>query len=75
MMSALQARAGQHSMRGQGTRHRDAESALKLEAVTPKSDRQKIAATYIHNLTTVLADTVSNPPGSLSYSIPNEPAS
>jgi hypothetical protein len=30
--------------------------------------------TYIHNLTTVLADTVSNPPGSLSYSIPNEPA-
>jgi hypothetical protein len=32
----------------------------------------KLAATYIHNLTTVRADTVSNPPGSLSYSIPHE---
>jgi hypothetical protein len=36
---------------------------------TPKN-----AATDIHNLTTILADNTSNAPGSLDYSIPNEPA-
>jgi hypothetical protein len=36
---------------------------------TPKS-----AATDIHNLTTILADDTSNAPGSLGYSISNEPA-
>src|SRR5260370_12337486 len=35
---------------------------------TPKS-----AATDIHNLTTILADNTSSAPGSLDYSIPNEP--
>lgn len=34
----------------------------------------KLAATYIHNFTTILADTIANPPGSLSYSIPAQPA-
>jgi hypothetical protein len=35
----------------------------------------KLSATYLHNLTTVLADKGSvASPGSLSYSIPNEPA-
>jgi hypothetical protein len=35
---------------------------------TPKS-----AATDIHNLTSILADNTSSAPGSLDYSIPNEP--
>ncbi len=34
----------------------------------------KLGATYIHNLTTILADNVSASPGTLNYSIPNEPA-
>jgi len=34
----------------------------------------KLSANYIHNFTTILADTVSNPPGQLNYSIPNEPS-
>ena len=35
----------------------------------------KLAATYIHNLTTILADPgPSAPPTALTYSIPNEPA-
>jgi hypothetical protein len=34
----------------------------------------KLAATYIHNLTTLLADNTSNAPGSVNYSIPGEPA-
>ncbi len=33
----------------------------------------KLAGTYIHNMTTILADAVSNTPGSLNYSIPSEP--
>ena len=34
----------------------------------------KLAATYIHNLTTILADPgPSIPPGALTYNIPNEP--
>jgi Putative Ig domain len=33
----------------------------------------RLAATYLHNLTTILADDVSNAPGRFSYSIPNEP--
>jgi hypothetical protein len=36
--------------------------------LTPKK-----SATYFHNMTTILADIVSRPPGSLSYSIPAEP--
>jgi hypothetical protein len=36
---------------------------------TPKN-----AATDIHNLTAILADNTSSAPGSLNYSIPNEPA-
>jgi hypothetical protein len=35
----------------------------------------RLAATYLHNLTSILADTPSaKPPGSLDYSIPNPPA-
>ncbi len=34
----------------------------------------KPAADFIRNFTTILADTVSNAPGSLSYSIPSQPA-
>jgi hypothetical protein len=34
----------------------------------------KIAATYLHNLTTILADVVSNTTGSINYSIPGKPA-
>jgi hypothetical protein len=34
----------------------------------------KLAATYIHNLTTILADNSSFTPGALNYSIPSEPA-
>lgn len=34
----------------------------------------RLAATYLHNLTTILADNSSIPtPGNLSYSIPNQP--
>jgi hypothetical protein len=33
----------------------------------------KLAATYIHNFTTILADKVSKAPGSLTYSIQGEP--
>ena len=33
----------------------------------------KISAAYLHNLTAILADTVNFPPGSLNYSILNEP--
>ncbi len=33
----------------------------------------KLSATYIHNLTTILADKTSFTPGSLNFSIPNEP--
>jgi hypothetical protein len=34
----------------------------------------KLSAIYLHNLTTILADHASTTPGSLNYSIPNEPA-
>jgi hypothetical protein len=34
----------------------------------------KHSATYLHNLTTILADKSSSTPGSLKYSIPGEPA-
>jgi hypothetical protein len=34
----------------------------------------KLSGTYVHNLTTILADNVSTTPGSLLYSIPNEPS-
>lgn len=34
----------------------------------------KLSATYIHNFTTILADTITKTPGSLNYSIPAEPA-
>jgi hypothetical protein len=35
----------------------------------------RLAATYLHNLTTILADQSSNtPPGNLNYSIANQPA-
>jgi len=34
----------------------------------------KLSGTYLHNLTTILADTTSFSPDSLNYSIPNEPA-
>jgi hypothetical protein len=35
----------------------------------------RLAATYLHNLTTILADSGSNRnPGNLNYSIPNQPA-
>jgi hypothetical protein len=34
----------------------------------------KLSAAYLHNLTTILADHVSSTPGSLNYSIPNEPS-
>ena len=33
----------------------------------------KLSATYIHNMTTILADVVSKPTGSMNYSIPAEP--
>jgi hypothetical protein len=33
----------------------------------------KLSATYIHNMTTILADVVSRPTGSMNYSIPAEP--
>jgi hypothetical protein len=38
------------------------------------SHNPKTAATYIHNLTTILADTADGAPGKLPYSIANEPA-
>jgi hypothetical protein len=34
----------------------------------------KLSAKYLHNLTTILADTISVTPGSLNYSIPSQPA-
>ena len=34
----------------------------------------KLSSTYLHNLTTLLADNASGTPGSLGYSIPNEPS-
>jgi hypothetical protein len=34
----------------------------------------KLSATYLHNLTTILADNASPTPGSLNYSVPNAPA-
>ncbi len=34
----------------------------------------KLSAIYLHNLTAILADNVNFLPGSLTYSIPNEPA-
>jgi hypothetical protein len=34
----------------------------------------KLSAVYIHNFTTILADTISNTPDMLNYSIPGEPA-
>jgi len=34
----------------------------------------KLSANYLHNLTTILADTVSFTPSSLNYSIPSEPS-
>lgn len=33
----------------------------------------RLSATYMHNFTTILADTVSNTPGTLNYTIPSEP--
>jgi fibronectin type 3 domain-containing protein len=33
----------------------------------------KLSATYLHNLTTILADSGSTTPGSVNYSIPGEP--
>ncbi len=38
------------------------------------SSNPKLAATYIHNLTTILADDTNFTPGSVSYSITNEPS-
>jgi hypothetical protein len=34
----------------------------------------KLSGTYLHNMTTILADTGSSTPGALSYSIPSQPA-
>jgi hypothetical protein len=39
-----------------------------------QDDTPKLSGKYIHNMTTILADNVSNTPGSLNYSVPNEPA-
>ncbi|PZR88612.1 MAG: hypothetical protein DLM68_07175 [Hyphomicrobiales bacterium] len=39
-----------------------------------KDSTPKISATYIHNFTTILADTISKATGSLNYSIPSESA-
>jgi len=44
------------------------------EGIYTSSSTAKLAATYIHNFTTILQDTVSNAPGSLNYTIPSEPA-
>jgi regulation of enolase protein 1 (concanavalin A-like superfamily) len=38
------------------------------------SYNSKPSGTYLHNLTTILADTTNFAPGSLNYSIPSEPA-
>lgn len=38
------------------------------------NNNAKLAATYLHNLTTILRDTAVFTPGTLNYSIPTEPA-
>ena len=54
---------------------RDDEGGQDHFGVFDKDSRPKPAATYIHNLTTILADrTPIAHPGRLNYSIPNQPA-
>ena len=54
---------------------RDDEGGQDHFGVFDKNSRPKPAATYIHNLTAILADrTPIGNPGRLNYSIPNQPA-
>ena len=54
---------------------RDGEGGQDHFGVFDKDSRPKPAATYIHNLTAILADRIPVPhPGRLNYSIPNQPA-
>ena len=54
---------------------RDGEGGNDNLGLFNSNSTPKLAATYIHNLTTILADTTSvASPGFLSYSIINEPA-
>lgn len=52
---------------------RDGEGGSGNQGVFNSDSTPKLAATYIHNLTTILADTATFTPGQLSYTIPNEP--
>ena len=54
---------------------RDGEGGGGNQGLFNSNSTPKLAATYIHNLTTILADTVPiASPGSLNYSVINEPA-
>jgi hypothetical protein len=54
---------------------RDGEGGTDHQGLFNADSTPKLAATYIHNLTTILADTRPVPsPGSLSYSITNQPS-
>jgi hypothetical protein len=54
---------------------RDNEGGNGNQGLFNSNSTPKLAATYIHNLTTILADTAPiSSPGSLNYSVINEPA-
>jgi hypothetical protein len=54
---------------------RDGEGGTDHQGLFNADSAPKLAATYIHNLTTILADTRPVPsPGRLSYSITNQPS-
>ena len=54
---------------------RDGEGGSGNQGLFNSNSTPKLAATYIHNLTTILADTMAvASPGSLTYSIIDEPA-
>lgn len=53
---------------------RDGEGGSGDQGIFNSNSTPKLAATYIHNLTTILADTATFSPGQLGYSIPSQPA-
>lgn len=53
----------------------DAQGSTGNQGLYDNTNTAKLAATYVHNLTTVLADTTVFAPRQLNYTIPAEPAS
>ena len=52
----------------------DAQGSTGNQGLYDASNVAKPAATFVHNMTTILQDTTNFAPGQLNYSIPSEPA-